>query len=444
MMQIKEQDHLMNRLYSKKVRQLLILVQLLLLYLPTLMLFAIETDNGHIPGSLCYFFAVTFAPYLLVNIRRLKWPPLYLTGFFVFVFVWAFVCIPAYGLSKGILHWAFGLFLLVMIPTVGHDFSKEDWLRILEIGACTFLLIHFVYMIIHRDYLLEMLRGYFDGSGNGAFAAFIPALTRGGRNLDASWLALGAFFVRGKKKALYVIYVILFSFVASSRVGIIAIGMVILWSLVYDPMYRLTLKNLKWYALFAVVMATVLILTGCVQGLLSRLGVFLPTPAQIFGIVTQQEAQEMSETLVTTGFLAGRDMLWSRMPEAFAARPMGYGVGNAVRVFRMNYGFQSYEDIMHNVFFQLLLDEGIIGGLWFIGVCIMFFVSQWKCRPRLFAAPIAGYFLTYLVLSLVQFHGGEALMQFVLAVSLAQPQLMCPLQESAMPGTEEKTPQTTP
>ena len=89
-----------------------------------------------------------------------------------------------------------------------------------------------------------------------------------------------------------------------------------------------------------------------------------------------------------------------------------------------------------------LKKEGVIGGLWFIGMCIAFFVSQWKCRPRVFAAPIAGYFVTYLVLSLVQFHGGEALMQFVLAVSLAQPQLLFGKRETF--DTPEKAPQTNP
>ena len=79
---------------------------------------------------------------------------------------------------------------------------------------------------------------------------------------------------------------------------------------------------------------------------------------------------------------------------------------------------------MHNVFLQLLMDEGIIGAIWFVGMCVAFAISQWKQRPRFFAAPIAGYFATYFVLSIVQFHGGEALMQFVLAVSLVQPKLL--------------------
>ena len=436
-MQSENNGKLIERIYSKKVRLTLLLFQLVLLYLPTLMLFAIQTDNGPIPASLCYFFSLVFAPYLLVHFRQLKWPPWYLTGFFAFVLLWAVFCMPKYGLSKSVLHWAFGLYLLVMVPNVGKDFSKDEWVRLLEIGACIFAILHFGYMVLQRDYLLTMLKGYFDGSGNGYFASLIPSLTRGGRHLDATWLSLGAFFVRGKKKAVYVTYVVLFSFLASSRVGIVAIGMLILWSLFYDPVYRLRGKNLKWYALYAAVILGILVFSGSAQGLLSRIGIQLAPPAQMLGIVTPEQVQEASEGLRSTSFLSGREVMWNMVPEAFAERPMGYGVGNAIRVFRMNHGFNSYEDVMHNVFLQLLMDEGIIGAIWFVGMCVAFVISQWKQRPRFFAAPIAGYFATYLVLSLVQFHGGEALMQFVLAVFLAQPQLLFGEPKSALENVSQ-------
>lgn len=177
-------------------------------------------------------------------------------------------------------------------------------------------------------------------------------------------------------------------------------------------------------------MEAVLVLTGCVQGLLSRIGIFLPTPTQMFGVVSQQEAQEMMESLMSTGFLSGWDMLWKMVPDAFLARPMGYGVGNAVRVLRAEYGFSSYEDVMHNVFMQFALDEGVIGILWFVAMVVLFLFSQWKLRPRFFEKPIAAYFMTYLVLSLVQFHGGEALMHFTMAIGMACPALLYAAEEN--------------
>ena len=101
----------------------------------------------------------------------------------------------------------------------------------------------------------------------------------------------------------------------------------------------------------------------------------------------------------------------------FRDNPWGYGVGNALRVMKQSYGFTSYEDVIHNVFLQLLLDEGFLGGIWYIGLAAAFLYSQ---RKNLFLSPFAAYFLTYLILSAVQFHGGEALMQYTLACFLIE------------------------
>ena len=189
-------------------------------------------------------------------------------------------------------------------------------------------------------------------------------------------------------------------------------------------MFRLTLRNLKWYLLYAVVILAFLIFTGMAQGILSRMGIHLPTPARMFGMVTQEQAHMMAAGLRTTGLLSGREIMWRLAPEAFLNNPFGYGVGNALRILKSQYGFTSYEDVMHNVFLQFALDEGIVGIAWFAGIVVLFAISQWKLRPRILEKPIAAYFFTYLVLSLVQFHGGEALMHFTMAIGMTCPVLL--------------------
>jgi O-antigen ligase len=72
------------------------------------------------------------------------------------------------------------------------------------------------------------------------------------------------------------------------------------------------------------------------------------------------------------------------------------------------------------VFLQLLVDEGILGGVWYLALVAAFLWAQWKRRPRCFADPLGGYLLAYVLLSLVQFHGGEALMLFTLGAFWAQ------------------------
>lgn len=429
-----------QQFYTKSIRWKLLLIQLLLLYIPSIQFFSIQTDNGAIPASACYFFSLVFVPYLIKNIKTLRLPPWYFTVLYFYVMLLAAFRIPQYGLSKAVLHWTFGFYLLVVILNTGAEFQKEEWLRMLEIAACVFAVVHFVFILFHGDIVWFLLKGYFWGEINGGAGMYLPSLTRGGRNLDCTWLSLGAFFVRGKKKAVYVTYAILFSFLGGSRVGVIAIGMVVLWSLIYDSIYKLTVKKIKWYALYAAVLLLVLFFSGMAQAFLSRMFSGIEAPGQWLQIqqeIVQQETDGIGEINsaiipkppVSIGsasvILSGRAAMWINVPKMVKANPFGYGVGNAMRVMKSQYGFSSYEDVVHNVFFQWLLDEGILGGMAYLGLFAAFLYRQWKMRPRLFQSPFDGYFLTYFILSMVQFHGGEALMIFVLGVYLLQQNARC-------------------
>lgn len=422
--------------YSRKVRWYLLLIQFILLYIPSFQFFSLPTDNGSIPASACYFFSVIFAPFLIINLGRIRLPHWGILGLFLLVYMIAAIRWTQYGLSKSILHWAFGLYLIVAVINVGADFSEEMWLKLLEIGACVFLVMHVIFLITNRETVMWLLKGYYNGELAGTYAAKLPSLTRGGRNLDATWLALGGFFVTGKKKLWYVTYCILFAFLGSSRVGMIASALLVIWTLIYDQQYCLTKKRIKWYVPYAVLMATLLLWSGLAEAGLGRFSALLPNCVASEVVQTEEKttegekqkiesdktegevtvpANDKSEQVVE--FLSGRAAMWARFPHMFRDNPFGYGVGNALRVMRQEYGFTGNEDVMHNVFLQLTLDEGAFGGLWFLGLCVAFFYSQ---RKAWFRSPFAGYFLTYLVLSLVQFHGGEALMQFTLAVYLVR------------------------
>lgn len=408
---------------KKQIYFWLLTTQLVLLYFPILQFFSLA--NGSIPASACYFFSLAFVPYLIKNIKTLRLPPWYITALCFYVVFLAVLRIPQYGLSKGILHWTFGFYLLVVILNVGADFQKDEWLHMLEIGVCVFAVVHFIYMLFHCDIICFLLKGYFFGEINGAYGVYLPSLTRGGRNLDCTWLSLGAFFVRGKKKSVYVTYVILFSFLGGSRVGMIAIGMVVLWSLLYDPIYKLTVKKIKWYALYAVILLLVLFCSGMAQAFLARMFGGIQAPGQWLQV--QQESNELVPvTLSSTDvILSGRAAIWTNVPQMAKDNPFGYGVGNAMPVMKAEYGFSSFEDVVHNVFFQWLLDEGFLGGMAYLGLLAAFLFRQWKQRFRLFQSPFDAYFLTYFVLSLVQFHGGEALMIFVLGIYLMQLEARC-------------------
>lgn len=419
-----------DKFYSRPLRKKLLLIQLLLLFVSGIQFFSIPTDNGAIPASLCYFFSIVYAPYLLCHLNRMKFPAWYISGLVLYVIGFALFRAPQYGISRNILHWLFGAYLLIAILNVGLDFEKEDWLQLLEIGFCIFAVAHFLYMLWNGKTILYLLNGYFYGTLEGSWGAILPSLTNGGRNLDCTWLALGAFFIHKKRKAVYVTYVILFSFLGCSRVGVIAIGLVVLWSLIYDPLYRLTLKNLKWYVLYGIALLMVLFGSGAAQAFLGRNLIYFSPPAAWVGhhespgdssltTPTSPAESESNPGEAAAIFLSGRAAIWSKVPQMFLDEPFGYGVGNSMRVMKSKYGFQGYEGVVHNVFLQWLLDEGFLGGLWYLGLVFALVVSQLKRPDGFFADPLAAYLFVYVVLSLVQFHGGEALMLFVLGIYLS-------------------------
>lgn len=424
---------------EKQVLFWMLTIQLILLYLPILQFFSIQTDNGSIPASACYFFSLLFVPYLITHLKLLRLPPWYFTVLYVYIMLLAALRIPQYGLSKSVLHWSFGFYLLVIILNAGVDLKKEDWLRILEIGACVFAMVRFAYLLFQFDTVHFLLKGYFWGEVSGYNGALLSSLTRGGRNLDATWLSLGAFFVHGKKKPLYVTFAIFFSFLGCSRVGVIAIGLAILWSLLYDQIYKLTKKTIKWYVIYAAVMLMLLFVSGLAQTFFARMFTGIQAPGQWLRaqelFVRQEtviEEAELKDSNITASnitesnitlqnanrILNGRAAMWEKVPQMVKANPFGYGVGNAVRIMRMDYGFLGSEDVIHNVFFQWLVDEGILGGAAYLGLLAAFLYRQWKNRPYIFQSPFDGFFAAWFVLAFVQFHGAEALMIYVLGCFL--------------------------
>lgn len=374
------------RVQNPRLLQVLLGIWLVLLYLPGLKAAELQTANGPIPVSFCYLFSVMFLPFLFFQLPKLRLPPWYITGLYGFVILWAAVQMPTYGLSKGILHWVFGAFVLLVLANVGEYLDREALERVLEAGILVFILCHLVNNLIHWRTVYEVV-------GQGHSAAYLPSLTRGGRNLDATWLALGCFFVRNRKLRIgCLLYSLAYAALGVSRVGLIASGLCMLWIFLYDERFGLRKKTaLLWGAVFAAGLGAALAL-GLAQRMYSRLFLGYGEGA--------------------TSFLAGRESMWESVLPMLKAHLLGVGAGNALPVLRTEFGFASYEDVMHNVFFQWLLDEGILGGLWFLGLAGLLLWSQRSRKTGWFREPLAAYLGVYLVLSLVQFHGGEALMIF--------------------------------
>lgn len=384
----------MKKLYlNPKTIQLLLTAWLVLLYLPGLNLMELPTDNGTIPVSLCYLFSVAFVPLLFFRLPHLRLPPWPVTGVYGFVLLWAVAQAPVHGLSKSVLHWLFGLYVLVVLVNLGEEMAEERLASVLQNGVLIFFVCHLIFNAFHWKDLYQVV---FQGETSSA----LPSLTRGGRNLDATWLGLGCLLIRNKKLRLgCLLYSAAYTTIGVSRAGILATGVCLVWILVYDEQYGFRKKTaLYWCGLAAAGLAAALAL-GLAQRMFAR--IFLG----------------YGEGAVS--FLAGRESMWQNVWPMFRDHPLGVGVGNAMRVMRADYGFTSYEDVVHNVFFQMLIDEGVLGALWYLFLVFLLFYGERDRRTGWFRQPLSAYLLGYVLLSMVQFHGGEALMIFPLGCYLA-------------------------
>lgn len=70
---------------------------------------------------------------------------------------------------------------------------------------------------------------------------------------------------------------------------------------------------------------------------------------------------------------------------------------------------------MHNLFMQMFVELGWLGGLYYLNIVAAFFIKQWK---QVGNNAFIGMMYAYIFMSLFQFRGGEPLIFFVLEVYL--------------------------
>ena len=73
------------------------------------------------------------------------------------------------------------------------------------------------------------------------------------------------------------------------------------------------------------------------------------------------------------------------------------------------------EDNVHNLFFQMLLDFGIIGLIFYCTVISIFLKREWR---KIIKNPIVAYLVAYLIISLIQFKGAEIITFYILGIYL--------------------------
>ncbi|MBR3280622.1 MAG: hypothetical protein IKI57_02075 [Clostridia bacterium] len=91
--------------------------------------------------------------------------------------------------------------------------------------------------------------------------------------------------------------------------------------------------------------------------------------------------------------------------------------GNAINSVRdisfINYSVEN----VHNIYFQMLLDVGVFGFIYYVYLIFLFIVKNIKYY---FSNPYIAFNITYLIIGLIQFRGGDIVLFIVLALFLAE------------------------
>ena len=292
---------------------------------------------------------------------------------------------PRYGFGALLLKYVFQyLVILVMINfyrLLGVGRSRQ----LIVTGACVVLVLILINAAVHYRAFAYYYANPWDGHPN------YVTLFSGGVNLEATWPALfGAFFENNRQGRAYLGCVFLFSVLVASRAGLLlSVG---------AAAYVLFFKGRRigkhvWQALGALVGIAVLVVA---------LGVALHVP--------------MFERMTSIGDDSGswgRLSIWANSVTVFRSAPIfGVGAGHAMDWVRAVSAHPFPEDNVHMYPLQILVDFGLVGFAVFAVIVVRFVIKNARAR---FRSPFAAFVLLYLMISFIQFRGGELLLGFVLA-----------------------------
>jgi O-antigen ligase len=208
----------------------------------------------------------------------------------------------------------------------------------------------------------------------------------GGINLEATWVCmLSAIFIRLRKVYLLVFICALFVTLSyQSRAGILVLCISLLMWLYFHKFF--TIKKILISLSFFIFLIVFVTNNFDSIPILERFSNIGNEPGSI-----------------------GRLTIWSYIAESFSNSPLfGYGAGNAIVAVK-SLGFIGAEDNVHNLYFQILLDFGLLGFFIYIAMLINALRSDSDFEIKCFI-------LLYCALSIIEFRGAEPIAFFFLSL----------------------------
>lgn len=420
--------------YKKKINSLLILdvrrwilaIFLISSFLQKVVIFEIGTSF-----KLVHLTGLLIVPLLLIydSRQKLNVAPL-LTILFLYFHT---------GLSYlrfGFNSWSFNMIFctLTVILTFGlsDDFTLKDWMWIGNLAAVFFFICILFNLARSKDAIWQfVVDPSTSPSGKPAYLSTFSGGWLGGINSDSSWLGLFTFLTANTFFWLpMVVMTLLLGLLLNSRAGLLSGLAFVVWVFAHW-IRKLLKKEVKisfwdgWNKIqrkYAISLTTVIITSFlCLHSAayISQKQIFIqkyqpPEPPENSASSNlQNESSDLTgfefnntvdNTIKRLNFTGnepgsqGRLRMWKWVPKEFAENIWGYGLGNGIKQVAENN--PKIEDNLHNIYLQVLLDQGIIGILILFVIIVMFIRRE---LLTLAANPLAGFILCYLCLGMVQY-----------------------------------------
>ena len=330
---------------------------------------------------------------ILIYRRRCILPDKVIIGLFIYSFLISVVAIPFWGIGRRLVNYSFGMVVLVIFCTLGKKVRFERWLIILQkvwlivvVAVCINNLVH--YKVFREYFYLKLNHPALD------------TLIVGGVNIEASWIAmLTLAFGHRKDRIVPLVVSCFFSLLYASRCGIIADFLVAVFFIYGSKPYEKLKKRI-----------TRGVLCSCI-GFCAIVVLFL---VPISSDLLLKVFSRITEIGHDPGSL-GRFAMWKYIPALICMQPFGVGLGNAMKGISKISPLVYEENNVHCVIIQMFCEIGIIGGILYISAWWKFLIKNIK---SLFKNPLIQILFIYLVLSLVQFGGGETIFFCMLGIYL--------------------------
>lgn len=365
--------------YSKNIRIFLFSIFLFFCCAQNLIIYSF----GTIALKYCHVFSLIFLPMLLTK-NRIKLPNKIVLYFIIFVTLHAAVMSFDYSIAGSLLNYIFGLYVILLQVNIADDFSLDDWLNIIQRVAVIVMIWVIIKDVFEHEAIISFINHPYGHPS-------ISTIFGGGPNLEATWLGFMGFAFKKRGALVYNLICTVISAVYASRAGLIVNILWILWFLIIN----FKRENILRYIFWAVILFSLLFIAyknGLFDYILDRIS------------ITGEDSGSV-----------GRLNMWKYAGKLIWKNPLGVGVGNSIKALERFTGIDYGEGNFHNLYMQMFIDLGWIGGLVYLVIVVGFVIKQFR---NLFNNPLVAMLNVYAILCLVQFRGGDVIIFFILGMYL--------------------------